>query len=65
MDRCRRLNQPVNQYSHVYHLSRSVRCVSCSVLLVKDHHFVFRGHRCMRCWSQGEASDSVVESPSS
>lgn len=48
----RRLSLPVNQYSPVYHLSRSVRCVSCQTPLVKDVDFVRRGFRCLVCWSR-------------
>ncbi|GCE27058.1 hypothetical protein KDA_25420 [Dictyobacter alpinus] len=56
----RRFGQPVNQYSHEYHLSRTVQCVECGVELHKDHHFVLRGRRCVTCWQQSEVSECGV-----
>jgi len=46
--RCGR--QPVNQYSHIHHLSRSVCCVWCQTSVLKDVDFVRRGSRCLACW---------------
>ncbi|GLV57528.1 hypothetical protein KDH_43640 [Dictyobacter sp. S3.2.2.5] len=56
----RRFGQPVDQYSHEYHLSRTVQCVECGAELVKDHHFVLRGRRWVGCWSQSPVSECGV-----
>jgi hypothetical protein len=38
------------QYSLLYHLNRSVRCVDCQAPLHKTHETVVSGHRCLACY---------------
>lgn len=60
MDGRHRFTQPVNQYSHQHHLSRTVCCVQCGCQIVKDHQFVLRGRRCWGCWQGSEVTESGV-----